>query len=122
MPTRKLTPDEREKAKALLTTIRRNIDELSVGDTDLRFAYNRKIARALQYDEKGTPMKHRALQRQKFREQQGLCALCNKALEAEGRYGELDRIEAMGLYTATNTRLVHHECHISSQEERGFTG
>jgi hypothetical protein len=122
MTTRKLTEEQRVKANTLLATIRTTIDGLSEGDESLRFAYNRKVAKELQYDERGTPMERRALKREKFGEQHGLCAQCTKPLEPGGRNAELDRLEAMDGYTATNTRLVHHECHRAAQEERGFTG
>jgi hypothetical protein len=122
MTTRKLTDEEREKANALLHTIRQNLDELSGGDRTLRFAFNRKISKELQYDERGTPVERRVLKGQKFGEQGGICPVCNDALEPRGRNAELDRLEAMDGYTAANTRLVHHQCHRESQEEREFKG
>jgi hypothetical protein len=36
------------------------------------------------------------------------------------RGAELDRVNAMDGYTEANTRLVHHECYVKSQEEKGF--
>ena len=104
MPTRKLTADEREEANPLLQVIRRDLDALSAGDDGLRFAYNRKISKELQYDERGTPTERRMLKAQKFGEQQGGCSACGNALGPGGRIAELHTVEAMNGYTAVNTR------------------
>jgi len=33
---------------------------------------------------------------------------------------ELDRLEAYFGYTAENTRLVHHKCHIADQKKKKY--
>jgi hypothetical protein len=63
-------------------------------------------------------MRRRILKLKKMIAQKGLCAKCGKELPERG--SELDRIKAMDGYTEKNTRLVHHECHRESQEEKGF--
>jgi hypothetical protein len=42
-------------ANDLLALIRHQLDELSQGDRELRFALNRKVAKELIYDERGKP-------------------------------------------------------------------
>jgi len=43
MPHRRLSPQELEAANELLASIRRDLDTLSGGDAELRFALNRKL-------------------------------------------------------------------------------
>ena len=52
MPNRNLTPDELERANELLADIREQLTKLAVGDPLLLFAYRRKIAKELGYDER----------------------------------------------------------------------
>lgn len=118
MPNRTLTTDELEKANALLRDIRARLHNLAGEEPDLLFAYRRKIAKELVYDERGKPMKRRLLKMKKMIAQKGLCAECAKELPKRG--SELDRINAFDGYTEENTRLVHHECHVKNQEDRGF--
>ncbi|HYY95174.1 MAG TPA: hypothetical protein VE713_11715 [Pyrinomonadaceae bacterium] len=118
MPNRQLTSDELVKARALLQEIRNRLDVLSGGDNELLFAYRRKISKELVYDERGKPMKRRALKDQKWKEQRGLCAICGKELPA--RYTVLDRLNAADGYTPENTRLIHQECDVSQQASRGY--
>lgn len=116
---RQLTPDERAKANELLTEIRGRIDSLSAGDPELRFAYNRRIWIALQYDERGNPIQRRTLKDRKWKEQRGLCAECGKELPT--RYAVLDRLTAMDGYTAENTRVIHADCDYKAQEAKRYT-
>jgi hypothetical protein len=118
MPNRTLTTDELEKANALLRDIRARLHALASEDASLLFAYRRKIAKELVYDERGKPMMRKILKLKKMIAQQGLCAECQKGLPIRG--AELDRINGMDGYTEKNTRLLHHECHTKSQEEKGF--
>jgi UTP:GlnB (protein PII) uridylyltransferase len=118
MPNRTLLTDELEQANALLRDIRARLHSLAGEDAALLFAYRRKIAKELGYDERGKPMMRRLLKLKKMIAQKGLCAECQKELPNRG--AELDRINAMDGYTDANTRLVHHECHVKSQEEKGF--
>jgi hypothetical protein len=79
----------------------------------------RYIARRLEFDERGTPMQRRKLKEQKWKRQRGLCATC--ACELPERGSELDRFEATEGYSDENTRLVCHNCHRKSQEEKNFS-
>jgi UTP:GlnB (protein PII) uridylyltransferase len=118
MPNRTLTTGQLEKANNLLRDIRARLHALSGEEPGLLFAYRRKIAKELVYDERGKPMKRKVLKLNKMIAQKGLCAECQKELPKRG--AELDRINAIDGYTEENTRLVHHECHLKSQEEKGF--
>jgi UTP:GlnB (protein PII) uridylyltransferase len=118
MPNRRLTTDELQKANHLLQDIRVLLNGLAGEDFALLFAYRRKIAKELGYDERGKPMMRKVLKLNKMIAQKGLCAECQNELPKRG--AELDRINAMDGYTEENTRLVHHECHVKSQEGKGF--
>ena len=43
-----------------------------------------------------------------------------KRFPENGRYAQLDRLKAQEGYTSENTRLVHHQCHIADQQEKGY--
>ena len=118
MANRQLTRDELKKASELIGRIRHDLQQLTEGDSDLLFAYRRKIYKELTYDERGKPMQRRILKAQKRIEQNGKCADCGLDLGT----GELDlhRIEASLGYTLENTRLVHRDCHRKQQAKRGF--
>lgn len=119
MPNRRLNADELEKARSLLDEVRCRLDALSGGDRELLFAYRRKIAKELTYDERSGPMERRKLKRLKFKQQNGLCPICQKTLP--DKYTVLDRLNAVDGYTAENTRLIHQECDIEIQKSRGYT-
>jgi UTP:GlnB (protein PII) uridylyltransferase len=119
MPNRQLTPDELERAKALLAEIRSKLEALSKGDKELLFAYRRKIFKELTYDERSKPMVRRILKDQKWKEQRGLCAICGKELPE--KYTVLDRLNAADGYTKENTRLVHQQCDVEHQASKGYT-
>jgi UTP:GlnB (protein PII) uridylyltransferase len=55
MPNRNLTSDELKRANELLADIRERLTGLAAGDPLLLFAYRRKVAKELQYDERGKP-------------------------------------------------------------------
>ena len=118
MPNRQLTPEELERARALLNHIRGHLTEMAGGDLDLLFAYRRKIFKELVYDERGKPMARRKLKQQKFAEQQGVCPVCNSALPDKNAV--LDRFSAVDGYTSENTRLIHAGCDQRIQEERRY--
>ena len=84
MPNRKLTADELAKANELLSTIRDRLAMLAGCDPALLFAYRRKIAKELTYDERGKPAHRRKLKESKRREQQGRCAACSRLLPQRG--------------------------------------
>lgn len=115
----KLSPEQSERANALLDFVRARLEELANGDAKLLHHLRRRIKIRLEHDERGTPMHRRRLKDQKWKEQRGKCALCPDELpEAEA---ELDRIDPYGGYTRENTRLIHHACHRKQQAERNFT-
>src|SRR5438874_10709102 len=116
MPNRRLTAVELEKANALLAEIRAKLEALSGDDKDLLFAYRRKVFKELTYDERDKPMVRRKLKDQKWKEQRGLCAICNEPLPE--RYTVLDRLHAVDGYTRENTRLIHQACDVKNQESK----
>ncbi len=118
MPNRNLTADELSKANELLSAIRDWLDTLAADDPALLFAYRRKIAKELTYDERGKPAHRRKLKEAKRREQQGRCATCSRPLPERGAV--LDRHDALLGYTEENTRLICHECDRRIQASRGF--
>lgn len=118
MANRNLTPEELAKANALLADVRAQLERLSGGDKELLFAFRRKIFKELTYDERSKPMVRRKLKDQKWKEQRGLCAICGKDLPE--RYTVLDRFNAADGYTRENTRLIHQECDVKHQEEKGY--
>jgi UTP:GlnB (protein PII) uridylyltransferase len=118
MLSRNLTAYELPKANALLNDIRARLTDLAAGDAALLFAYRRKIARELSYDERGKPMHRRALKAWKIGEQGGMCAICSKELAETNAV--LDRLNAVEGYTPTNTRVIHADCELRIQAERGY--
>ena len=56
MTNRRLTTDELQKANAVLKDIRAQLLLLAGEESDLLFAYRRKIAKELIYDERGKPI------------------------------------------------------------------
>jgi hypothetical protein len=98
--------------------VRSKLVELSGGDKELLFAYRRKIYKELGYDERSKPMARRALKDKKWKEQRGLCAICNNELPTG--YTVLDRLRAVDGYTAENTRLIHQDCDVSQQKSKGY--
>jgi hypothetical protein len=99
--------------------IRTRLDALSGGDFELLFAYRRKIAKELGYDERSKPMARRKLKTQKRRDQVGQCAICAGPLPE--KYAVLDRLSAAAGYTSENTRLICECCNRKVQGERGYT-
>ena len=118
MPNRNLTVDELELANQLLDEIRGRLACLAKNDPNLLFAYRRKIAKELPYDERGKPGSRGKLKAMKWGLQQGKCAHCGKDLPV--KFSELDRRNAADGYTAENTELIHGECHRQRQAARGW--
>lgn len=119
MPNRQLTNDELENlAHPMLKQMRGKLEELSGGDEELLWALRRKIAKELGYDERGKPMQRAALKKMKRREQDNLCVICKGTLPLDGAV--LDRLEAMGGYTDSNTRLLCPSCDVNVQQRRGY--
>ena len=119
MINRRLDAEQLTKVNRLLLHIRTRIKKLSEGDRELWFAYNRKIAKELIYDERGKPMARRKLKEEKRKEQKGLCAECGKPLPK--KYNVLDRRIALDGYTRENTRLIHSDCDYKSQAAKRYT-
>ena len=115
MANRMLTPEELERARALLEEIRARLLELSGGDAELLFAHRRKLYREIIYDERSKPMVRRRLKVQKRRDQEGLCPLCQQWLPE--KYCVLDRLSAAAGYTVENTRLICQPCDQRTQAE-----
>lgn len=119
MPNRKLTPDEKVNLFApLITEVRNRLKSLCLEDEELHWALRRKLSKELIYDERKKPNNRRALKALKRKEQGGLCAMCASVLPA--KYVVLDRLEAMGGYVASNTRLLCESCDRKTQEQRGY--
>jgi hypothetical protein len=94
------------------------LTRLSADDPELLFALRRRLLVKLTHDERGTPAHRNKIKRLKMIEQDGKCPICSKALPE--KYAELDRFKASAGYTLDNTRLVHHECHISDQAKKSY--
>jgi hypothetical protein len=118
MANRNLDKDELVKANELLGEIRAKLASLAAGDAALLFAYRRKIAKELTYDERGKPTHRKNLKAAKMVEQRGNCAICNEPLPA--KYVVLDRLDGMKGYTPENTRLIHPNCDARVQAQRGY--
>lgn len=118
-------PDTLQRNTPIVTKLHRPIftDALAKvaiaanGDPELQFALIRKMAKGFSYEERSTPAHRKRLKRQKYAEQNGLCAICCEELPKDGRYAELDRSQA---HLGENTRLVHHDCHIADQEKKNY--
>lgn len=118
MSNPRLTPEQLKLARVLLVEIRERLRALSDGDPELLFAYRRKIAKELAYDERSKPAERRRLKRFKMKEQSGVCPLCHEVLPEKGAV--LDRIHAIYGYTAANTRLIHQHCDTAQQVAKGY--
>lgn len=119
MPNRNLTPQEHAVATAIVKGTKALVASLANGDQELEFAYVRKLAKELQYVERGKPMARRSLKAKKRKEQEGRCKLCQQPLPE--KYAVLDRLTGMGGYTAENTRLICQPCDTKVQRERRYT-
>lgn len=118
MPNPILNAEQLRKAGELLDRVRTELAGLAGNDPDLLFAYRRKVAKMLVYDERSGPMERRRLKRLKAAEQKGLCAVCSQPLPPS--YNVLDRFSAIEGYTSANTRLICETCDRSIQRDRGF--
>ncbi len=119
MPNRNLSSEELKRANTLLAEIRERLISLASGDSQLLFAYRRKIAKELGYDERGKPGVRAKLKIKKWALQDRKCAECGLDLALE--YSELDRKNAADGYTIENTDLLHGKCHQSRQAAKRYT-
>jgi hypothetical protein len=119
MANRNLTSDELKLANGLLVEIRTRLSALAEGDAGLLFAYRRKIAKELGYDERGKSSHRNKIKAIKWGLQGGKCEHCKEDLPL--RYSELDRKNAADGYTVENTELVHASCHIMRQSDKKYS-
>ena len=120
MPNPQLTKEQRNSLFVpLFNQIKADLERLSGGDPRLLWALRRKLTKELGYLERGTPAERNKLKARKWSEQSGLCAICG--LPMEQKNSELDRYEAYLGYTDSNVRLVHHECHVQDQAQKGYS-
>lgn len=115
---RNLTIDELVLARTLLTSIREHLESLSGGDSELLFAYRRKVYKELIYDERGKPADRKKKKAAKRREQGGICPSCQVTLPEKGAV--LDRARAVDGYKPANTRLLCPACDTAVQASRGY--
>ncbi len=119
MANKNLNAEELEHANKLLAQIRDQLKILSQDDPLLLFAYRRKIAKELTYDERGKPGARGKLKALKWGLQNGKCADCGEDMPI--KYSELDRKVAADGYTPENTELVHAKCHQARQAIKKYT-
>jgi hypothetical protein len=113
-----LNKDQLGLANALLERIGIELAGLAGDNPELLFAYRRKIAKMLVYEERSNPMERRKLKAIKRGMQNGLCNLCKESLPE--KYTVLDRIAAIDGYTLENTRLLCEKCDRKVQAERSY--
>jgi hypothetical protein len=118
LANRTLSSEELAQANVLLNDIRSKLDSLAQNDSDLRFAYRRKIYKELSYDERGKPSSRKSLKMLKWGLQNRSCAHCSQEMPL--KYSELDRKNAAVGYTEENTELVHAACHHARQAAKGY--
>lgn len=118
MANRNLTSVELKRANELLSDIRERLTSLAAGDPLLLFAYRRKVAKELGYDERGKPGARSKLKALEWGQQHGKCAHCGKKMPL--KYSELDRKNAANGYKIENTDLVHAKCHQERQAAKGY--
>ena len=118
MSNRTLNAEELKRANELLAYIREQLNILSGCDPNLLFAYRRKVAKELQYDERGKPSARAQIKAIKWGQQNGKCAHCGEDLPL--KYSELDRKNAADGYTTENTELVHAKCHQNRQAAKAY--
>ena len=118
MANRQLTEGQLQKANLLLDEIRARLKALSSGDAELLFAYRRKVAKELGYDERSKPSARKRVKAQQRLAQGGLCALCKTELPPT--HNVLDRFVASKGYTLANTRLICQPCDTATQVSRKY--
>jgi UTP:GlnB (protein PII) uridylyltransferase len=119
MSNRNLNPNELKIANELLGEIRERLNNMAGGDPLLLFAFRRKIAKELGYDERGKPMARRHLKILKWAQQGKRCVHCKEEMPL--KYAELDRKFAPDGYNPENTDLVHAKCHQARQAAKRYT-
>lgn len=118
MPNPRLTAEQLAQAHAILGMVREQLNLASGANPALLFALRRKVQKELMHDERGTPAHRNKIKKLKRAEQGDLCPLCGETLPAKNAV--LDRFEAVEGYTVENTRLIHPDCDIRVQAEKGY--
>lgn len=118
MPNRNLNATELEHANRLLADVRERLIALAGNDPLLLFAYRRKLAKELMYDERGKPASRVKLKSLKWGQQQGTCAHCPEEMPIKNSH--LDRKNAADGYTVENTELIHAACHDARQSAKNY--
>lgn len=118
MANPRLTSEQQVVANSLLAEIRVRLEVIAFDDKEYLWALRRKIAKELVYDERGKPGYRVKLKVMKRAEQSETCPICGNELPE--KYCVLDRLEAVGGYTALNTRLICQLCDYQIQKERGY--
>lgn len=120
MANPQLTQEQRAQLfTPLFERVKADLHSLSGGDARLMWALRRKLAKELVYIERSFPAVRNKLKALMWTKQDGKCALCNQPMPQKG--SELDRTEAYLGYVENNVRLVHHECHINDQVDKGYS-
>ena len=119
MPNRNLDETQRAQIADLLQKVRDELYRLSAGDADLLFAFRRKLAKELTYDERSSPAARKFLKRQMRKLQGGMCVGgCARPLPES--YCVLDRFSAAAGYVRENVRLICESCDRVIQKQRGY--
>jgi len=119
MANPQLTAEQRKNLFGpLFLSVKQELERLAAGDARLLWALRRKLAKELEYLERGTPSYRKRLKEQKYSDQVAFCAICGDILPFKDI--DLDRIEAYLGYTRENTRLVHHKCHRAEQAKKKY--
>jgi len=120
MANPRLTNEQRTELFApLFERLKAELYALSRDDARLMWALRRKLAKELVYIERSTPAARNKLKALMWAKQGGNCALCSQPMLQKG--SELDRTEAYLGYVESNVRLVHHDCHIKDQKDKGYS-
>lgn len=123
MPNRKLDDVQRTKLGELLNRVRAELCALSSGDPELLFAYRRKLAKELTYDERSKPQYRKALKQRMRAIQKGICAITEGGKHPlPERYCVLDRFDAPKGYVVGNVQLICEDCDRRIQRGRGYAG
>jgi hypothetical protein len=101
-----------------LADFRARLIDLAGDDPFLLFAYRRKIAKELVYDERGKPMFRKVLKACKMGEQEGSARSARNRSQRKTPY-LIDLTRVTG-YTLENTRLICAGCDLKIQAERRF--
>jgi 5-methylcytosine-specific restriction endonuclease McrA len=118
MPNPTLNEEQRTIAMSIVKDVESQIEALSNGDDDLRFAFLRKIHKELVYLERDSPSKRKRVKRKVWKAQGQVCAECHVPLEF--RFSIADRKEAVKGYVPENLEIIHEECNRVRQERQRF--